>query len=275
MKKNIYLLPTIKPSRLAYLTKKGKEFYKDLRIFDRLMPVILDSENQNLFITSEEEIKEGDWGLTKLNVVILFGKNYTKELYKKVILTTDQDLINHGVQAIDEEFLNWYIKNLTCEEIEVTKWSSLAECGYSYHITIPKEKITDTEEIIIPKEELKHEYSVHLRHCYQGEYEDGCKYGEDDCPAKPLEEPKQFIECRCTNNLQLENCVRNCGYGEEPEPQTLNMNTHYVEFWHPTPILRWEKHYTCIDRVNYDKVLQQMWQSNTGKQEWRDVQEED
>lgn len=48
-----------------------------------------------------------------------------------------------------------------------------------------------------------------------------------------------------------------------------------VEFWHPTPILRWEKHYTSIDRVNYDKVLQQMWHSNTGKQEWRDVQEED
>jgi hypothetical protein len=42
-----------------------------------------------------------------------------------------------------------------------------------------------------PKEEPKQDYSgVHLRHCYQGEYEDGCKYGEDDCPAKPLE-PKQ------------------------------------------------------------------------------------
>jgi hypothetical protein len=32
---------------------------------------------------------------------------------------------------------------------------------------------------------------VHLRHCYQGEYEDCCKYSEDDCPAKPLETPKQ------------------------------------------------------------------------------------
>ncbi len=43
-----------------------------------------------------------------------------------------------------------------------------------------------------PKEEPKEDYSgVHFRHCYQGEYEDGCKYGEDDCPAKPKEEPKQ------------------------------------------------------------------------------------
>lgn len=45
---------------------------------------------------------------------------------------------------------------------------------------------------VLPKEEPKQDYSgVHLRHCYQGEYKNGCKYGEDDCPAKPLEEPKQ------------------------------------------------------------------------------------
>lgn len=48
-----------------------------------------------------------------------------------------------------------------------------------------------------------------------------------------------------------------------------------IAYWHPTPLLRWEKHYTTIDRVNYDKVLQQMWQSNTGLKEWRNVPEED
>ena len=25
---------------------------------------------------------------------------------------------------------------------------------------------------------------VHTRHCYQGEYEDGCKYGDADCTVK-------------------------------------------------------------------------------------------
>lgn len=25
--------------------------------------------------------------------------------------------------------------------------------------------------------------AVHLAHCYQGEYEHSCKYGDDDCPA--------------------------------------------------------------------------------------------
>jgi len=54
--KNIHLLPTDKPSRLGYLTKKGKEVFKDLRLFDKPMPNILDSENQHIYITSDEEI---------------------------------------------------------------------------------------------------------------------------------------------------------------------------------------------------------------------------
>jgi hypothetical protein len=44
----------------------------------------------------------------------------------------------------------------------------------------------------LPIELPSDDYSrVHLRHCYQREYEDCCKYGEDDCPAKPLETLKQ------------------------------------------------------------------------------------
>lgn len=34
--------------------------------------------------------------------------------------------------------------------------------------------------------ESERDKRVHLAHCYQGEdYRDGCKYGEEDCPAKP------------------------------------------------------------------------------------------
>jgi hypothetical protein len=36
----------------------------------------------------------------------------------KIILTTDQDLIKDGVQAIDDEFLEWFVKNPSCEEVE-------------------------------------------------------------------------------------------------------------------------------------------------------------
>lgn len=63
------------------------------------------------FITSDEEIKEGDAYITK-NGEICKSHNGSKILLfktdKKIILTTDQDLINDGVQAIDDEFLEWF-----------------------------------------------------------------------------------------------------------------------------------------------------------------------
>lgn len=33
------------------------------------------------------------------------------------------------------------------------------------------------------------------------------------------EKPKQFVECKCINSLQAENCIRNCGHGEEPKQE--------------------------------------------------------
>ena len=40
---------------------------------------------------------------------------------KKIILTTDQDLIKDGVQAIDDDFLEWFVKNPSCEVVDVLK----------------------------------------------------------------------------------------------------------------------------------------------------------
>lgn len=33
---------------------------------------------------------------------------------------------------------------------------------------------------------------THINHCYQGEYEDSCKYGVENCPARPKYE---FVKC--------------------------------------------------------------------------------
>ena len=41
-----------------------------------------------------------------------------------------------------------------------------------------------------------------------------------DFLTKQVEEPKQFVECKCTNSLQAENCIRNCGHGKEPKQET-------------------------------------------------------
>jgi len=138
--KNVWLVSTDERSRLGYLTKKGKEVYKDLRLFDTLMPNILDSENQHIYITSDEEIKKGDWCIYKTGEIIQYLVKLNTDNLKKIILTTDQDLIKDGVQKINDEFLEWFVKNPSCEEVAVGTWSNLAKQGNLYHIIIPKEE---------------------------------------------------------------------------------------------------------------------------------------
>jgi hypothetical protein len=126
--KNIHIIPTDKPSRLLYFgTSKELTLQVNpatFRVFER--------STQNIYITSDEEIKEGDWFY---NIISLKPEpfkacengdgyvNCSKYSHyridcKKIILTTDQDLIADGVQAIDDEFLLWFIKNSSCEEVQ-------------------------------------------------------------------------------------------------------------------------------------------------------------
>jgi len=153
--KNVHLLPTEKSSRLGYLTKKGKEVFKDLRLFNKPIPNILDSENQHIYITSDEEIKDvrthnGKWQLEKGQILNKFP-DYLTDLSecKLVILTTDPELIADGVQPIDDEFLEWFVKNPSCEEVDVQKWFDGVDFlgttwGYynflDYKIIIPQEE---------------------------------------------------------------------------------------------------------------------------------------
>ena len=151
--KNIHLVPTEKPSRLGYLTKKGKEVFNDLRLFEKPMPNILDSENQNIYITSDEEITGFENNIWVYNNDRVWLWQNTMALRsdnkpKKIILTTDQDLIKDGVQAIDDEFLEWYVQNPGGEYVEVKekqhfeadkskRENPLNGFYYSYKIIIP------------------------------------------------------------------------------------------------------------------------------------------
>ena len=149
--KNIHTLPTSLPSRLFTANQK----------------LVFDNENlateciaaQSIYITSDEEIKEGDWGYCKSRNKIckvtgiskwthkddysidLDNENYFihHSYCKKIILTTDTDLIKDGVQAIDDEFLEWFVKNPSCEEVEVQKWFDGVDF-LEYKIIIPKEE---------------------------------------------------------------------------------------------------------------------------------------
>jgi hypothetical protein len=144
--KNIHVLPTEKPSRLA-------THYEKMRLIQTPDMWTYEFTKQNIYITSDEEIKEGDWVLYfKYNSPLIhkvFNPDNFKKTGKKIILTTDQNLIKDGVQAIDDEFLEWFVKNPSCEEVEVktvnNKWHNEDESVLSVNVY----------DLIIPKEESK------------------------------------------------------------------------------------------------------------------------
>ena len=114
----------------------------------------IEATYQNIYITSLEQIKEGDWVLSenKLYQIKESAKdflNHVQGISKKIILTTDQQLINDNIQAIDDEFLEWFVKNPSCEEIEtkliefevdMELGDSCIEYGKYYKISIPREQ---------------------------------------------------------------------------------------------------------------------------------------
>jgi hypothetical protein len=155
--KNVHLLPTDKPSRLGYLTKKGKEVFNHLVLFDRMMPIILDSENQHIYITSDEKIKEGNWviakeGIWKDTISKITGTPIT-DVWKKIILTTDPDLIECGIQSIGDEFLEWFVKNSNCEWVEVLY--DYFQVDQNNPVLIGSTSLVKQHKIIIPQEEPK------------------------------------------------------------------------------------------------------------------------
>jgi hypothetical protein len=141
--KNIHVLPTDKPSRL--LVRNDKPFVLMLKEHS---PFATNDthQNQNIYITNSEEIKEGvdQWYLDKfLNKPMNSGGAQYGEKQNVIILTTDAQLIKNGVQAIDDEFLEWFVKNPSCESVRVNNLCYGALGGFAdagYKIIIPKEE---------------------------------------------------------------------------------------------------------------------------------------
>jgi hypothetical protein len=111
--KNTYILPTDKPSKLHEFGNIWFNHKEPTECF----------RNYNIYITSDEEItglENNIWvynnGRVWLweNTMALVSNNKPR----KIILTTDQDL--DGVQAIDDEFLEWFCsKNGKVDFVEV------------------------------------------------------------------------------------------------------------------------------------------------------------
>ena len=150
--KNIHILPTDKPSRI-YLIKSNNKLGITSNNPEFTENFGSGTQNQHIYITSDEEIKDvrpykGKWQLESGLILNKFP-NYLTDLSecKLVIMTTDQDLIKDGVQSIDDEFLEFIVKNPSCERVEV-----MFACR---GIDVLIGKIIGQYKIIIPKEEPK------------------------------------------------------------------------------------------------------------------------
>jgi len=140
---NIHLLPTDKTSVLI-LRQDGKLFFTGYGGQLGKVHGLIKDVPQHIYITNDEEIKEGDWYLDTFNTQRIKANQFSDHKHygnacKKIILTTDADLIKDGVQAIDDEFLGWFVKYPSCEEVEVQKWFDGLDF-LEYKIIIPQEE---------------------------------------------------------------------------------------------------------------------------------------
>lgn len=75
-------------------------------------------ENYIMHFTSSKY--KGKWHLEDGDTLKLFPDYLTDPTqYKMVLMTTDQNLINQGVQPIDDDFLKRFFNNLNCEKVEM------------------------------------------------------------------------------------------------------------------------------------------------------------
>ena len=141
--KNIHLLPTDKGQRITK-TNKGTFLFCSVVAKD-FIEIRKDYSGFHLYITNDEEIKEGDWFITT-DTNEIHKSDWIKFHFdngKKIILTTDQDLIADDVQSINDTFLEWFVKNPSCEEVCTIKNVHNYEeyrSYFDYKIIIPQEK---------------------------------------------------------------------------------------------------------------------------------------
>jgi hypothetical protein len=194
---DLFLLQTEKPSVLGLhfdIIKEGRLDYAPNFCFTEFNRTRNFQHNpHHIYITNSEEIKLNDY-ITDGYIVLQWKDDSSLLGRKKVILTTDQDLIKDGVQAIEYEFLEWFFKNPSCEEVgikvEFMQTPDYLKDGFYYKIVIPQEEPKQEIELIdgfIPtsffdkqetlEEALKNELEFVHNSCRNFDFDLGFKTG--------------------------------------------------------------------------------------------------
>ncbi len=140
--KNIFVIPTDKPSRLSDC-HDSKLHFDDVRYLRNY---------KNIYITNNDYIGLSyylDGDLVRKGVID--DKDYweVRKDYKKIILTTDPKLIKDGVQSIPDEFIQWFIAKTNdsgkpidivgIDKIGLVSDNGRVLYGVKYKIIIPEE----------------------------------------------------------------------------------------------------------------------------------------
>jgi hypothetical protein len=171
--KNLWLLPTDKPSRLR-IGNNGNFVYGIAQTSTKSFND--DFTNHSIYITNDEEIKEGDWcyyenGDLKGIHKVVNGQRPKTMILKKIILITDPDLIKDCVQAIDDDFIEWFVKNPSCEFVEIKSQLEFLDTDYRrggeqtlvYKIIIPKEEPKQQSAVEFLVEELSRQTPLYTK----------------------------------------------------------------------------------------------------------------
>ena len=157
--KNVHLVSVSNQSKLLTISNRLTLVRSDF--FSAQYIKLHGYQPKAIYITSEEKFVRDEYitdGLevTKATPKLVDAQGLIdRRDWKKIILTTDVDLIADGVQAIDDEFLEWFMKNPSCESVKVekdkvfTKYDNKLDLLGSVYIIY---------KIIIPQEEPKREF---------------------------------------------------------------------------------------------------------------------
>jgi hypothetical protein len=128
-------------------------------------------EDELYIISNNEAINENDHIITQDGRLVEVSYLLSKDVQggHKVILTTNKLLIKDGVQAIDDEFLQWFVKNPSCEFVDIesykidkewdekhTQFNPIYPMKNKYKINIPQEEQQDKNKYSDEKEFYKY-----------------------------------------------------------------------------------------------------------------------
>lgn len=82
--------------------------------------------------------------------------------------------------------------------------------------------------------------AVHMSHCYQGEYEDTCKYGDQDCPARAAEDIMTLRQWATLERLRLDEFM---AWWENGAAGHNTDDIPVEAFPAAQPVEEWDEHY--------------------------------